>query len=66
MESKDRLINHLENNVSNMLVDREENAIKLKSEIVLLQTKLNDGEDTFNKRLLSMKSRVEVEEKKKL
>jgi|LauGreDrversion4_2_1035121.scaffolds.fasta_scaffold12231_1 hypothetical protein len=49
-----------------MLVDREENAIKLKSEIVLLQTKLNDGEDTFNKRLLSMKSRVEVEEKKKL
>jgi len=66
LESKDRLINHLENNVSNMLVDREENAIKLKSEIVLLQTKLNDGEDTFNKRLLSMKSRVEVEEKKKL
>jgi len=38
-ESKDRLINHLENSISQMLVEKEHNVIKLKSEIVLLQSK---------------------------
>jgi len=36
LESKDRLISHLENSISQMLVEKEHNVIKLKSEIVLL------------------------------
>jgi hypothetical protein len=35
-ENKDRLIAHLEQNISEMLVEREKNVIRLKSEIVLL------------------------------
>jgi len=65
IESKDRLITHLESNIASLLVEREESIIKLKSEIVLLQTKVNDGEITFKERLLHMRSRVETEEKKK-
>jgi hypothetical protein len=40
IESKDKLIAHLENSISQMLVEREHNVIKLKSEIVLLQNKV--------------------------
>jgi hypothetical protein len=36
IESKDRLITHLESNIASFLVEREENIIRLKSEIVLL------------------------------
>ena len=46
-ENKDRLIAHLEQNISEMLVEREKNVIRLKSEIVLLQNKVTDGEESF-------------------
>jgi hypothetical protein len=49
-----------------MLVEREHNVIKLKSEIVLLQNKLSEGDNTFKQRLLQMRTRVEVDEKTKV
>lgn len=51
-ENKDRLIQHLEHNISEMLVEREKNVIRLKSEIVILQNKVTEGEESFKTRLL--------------
>lgn len=65
-ENKDRLIAHLEQNISEMLVEREKNVIRLKSEIVLLQNKVTDGEESFKQRLVQMRSRVEADEKAKV
>jgi len=49
-----------------MLVEKEHNVIKLKSEIVLLQDKLNESENTYKSKLLQMRLRVEVDEKVKV
>jgi|LauGreDrversion4_2_1035121.scaffolds.fasta_scaffold265167_2 hypothetical protein len=65
-DNKDRLIQHLEHNISEMLVEREKNVIRLKSEIVVLQNKLTEGEESFKSRLMQMKLRVEVDEKAKV
>ncbi len=51
-ESKDRLIQHLENSISQMLVEKEHNVIKLKSEIVLLQNKQSESENTYKSKLI--------------
>mgnify|MGYP006950280874 CR=1 FL=1 len=51
-ENKDRLIQHLEHNISEMLVEREKNVIRLKSEIVVLQNKVTEGEESFKARLM--------------
>ena len=37
LESKDRLITHLENKVTHIMLENEEANLKLKSEIVLLK-----------------------------
>jgi hypothetical protein len=60
------LIAHLEHNISEMLVEREKNVIRLKSEIVILQNKIHEGEESFKNRLIQMRSRVEVDEKAKV
>jgi hypothetical protein len=65
-DNKDRLIAHLEHNISEMLVEREKNVIRLKSEIVILQNKIHEGEESFKNRLIQMRSRVEVDEKAKV
>ena len=65
-ENKDRLIDHLERNISEMLVEREKIVIRLKSEIVILQNKVNEGEESFRTRLNQMRSRVEADEKNKV
>jgi len=49
-----------------MLVEREHNVIKLKSEIVLLQNKVQESEVTFKQRLMQLRTRVEVDEKSKV
>lgn len=49
-----------------MLVEREKNVIRLKSEIVILQNKIHEGEESFKNRLIQMRSRVEVDEKAKV
>jgi hypothetical protein len=36
LEGKDRLVRHLENKVTEVMVEKEESSVKLKSEIVLL------------------------------
>ena len=51
-DNKDRLIAHLEHNISEMLVEREKNVIRLKSEIVILQNKIHEGEESFKNRLI--------------
>jgi hypothetical protein len=65
-DNKDRLISHLEQNISEMLVEREKNVIRLKSEIVILQNKVTDGEESFKTRLMQMRARVEADEKAKV
>lgn len=60
------MIAHLEHNISEMLVEREKNVIRLKSEIVILQNKIHEGEESFKNRLIQMRSRVEVDEKAKV
>lgn len=65
-ESKDRLINHLENSISQMLVEKEHNVIKLKSEIVLLQSKQAESENTLKTKLIQMRTRIEADEKSKV
>lgn len=65
-ESKDRLIQHLENSISQMLVEKEHNVIKLKSEIVLLQNKQAESENTYKNKLIQMRQRVEADEKVKV
>jgi len=37
LDSKDRRVTHLENKVTNILIENEETCIKLKSEIVLMR-----------------------------
>jgi hypothetical protein len=41
IENKDRLIKHLEQNISEMLVEREKNVIRLKSEIVIYKNQVD-------------------------
>lgn len=47
-------------------MEREKNVIRLKSEIVVLQNKVTEGEESFKARLMQMKLRVEVDEKAKV
>lgn len=44
LESKDKLVNHLEKKVTSVMLEKEEIIIRLKSEIVILKNKieLND------------------------
>lgn len=61
LESKDRLVAHLENRVTNIMIEHEETILKLKSEIVLLKNQIDTNEDTTTKQLLKMRERVEGE-----
>ena len=49
-----------------MLVEKEHNVIKLKSEIVLLQNKQAESENTYKNKLIQMRQRVEADEKVKV
>lgn len=51
-EQKDRLIAHLEHNISEILVEKEKNVIRLKSEIVVLQNKVSESEESYKTKLL--------------
>lgn len=64
-ESKDKVVAHLEANITNLLAEREDNTIKLKAEVVLLQQKLTDSESNVKKRILDMRKKVENEEQKR-
>ena len=51
LESKQSLVNHLEDKVTSVMVEKEEIIIKLKSEIVLLKNKLELNEEKFQNKL---------------
>jgi hypothetical protein len=48
---KERLVSHLENKVTQIIMDNEEQSVKLKSEIVLLQLKLDTAEENLKKKM---------------
>ena len=49
LESKDRLVAHLENKVTNIMLENEDTILKLKSEIVLLKNQIDTNTLTTNK-----------------
>ena len=61
LESKDRLVAHLENKVTNIMLENEDTMLKLKSEIVLLKNSIDTNDQTTTKQLLQMRERVEKE-----
>ena len=61
LESKDRLVAHLENKVTNIMLENEDTMLKLKSEIVLLKNSIDTSDQTTTKQLLQMRERVEKE-----
>lgn len=63
LEGKDRLIRHLENKVTQVMVEKEESSVTLKSEIVLLQNKLDEGQDTMTRKTNKMRSLLTNEAK---
>lgn len=64
IDSKDRQVAHLENRVTNNLLEHEETILKLKSEIVLLKNSINCNDSDTTKQLLKMRERVEAENEK--
>jgi len=65
LESKQNLVNHLEDKVTQVMVDKEEAVIKLKSEIVLLKNKLELNEEKFQNKLEMQKKKLEFEFKQR-
>ena len=59
LESKERLIDHLEDKVTKIMLDKEEIIIKLKSEIVLSKNQIEASESTFEQRLAVDKQKLE-------
>ena len=64
LESKDRLVAHLENKVTHIMLENEETLLKLKSEIVLLKNQIDTNGESTTKQLLQMRERVETENEK--
>ena len=64
LESKDRLVAHLENKVTHIMLENEETLLKLKSEIVLLKNQIDTNGESTTKQLLLMRERVETENEK--
>lgn len=52
---------HLENKVTNILVENEESCLKLKSEIVLLKNQIDQNSAMTSKQLQQMRHKVEGE-----
>lgn len=55
LDGKDRRVVHLENKVTNILVENEESCLKLKSEIVLLKNQIDQNGMTTSKQLKQMR-----------
>lgn len=64
LEGKDRRVTHLENKVTTILVENEENMLKLKSEIVLLKNQIDQNSVHTSKQIQQMRERVEHENEK--
>lgn len=64
IESKDRLVAHLENKVTQIMIENEETILKLKSEIVLMKNSIDTNNGATSKKLLEMRERVEIENEK--
>jgi len=52
LEAKDRLVAHLENKVTHIMVENEEIIFKMKSEIVLMKNSIDSNSGATNKKLL--------------
>jgi len=61
LEAKERRVTHLENKVTQILIENEENVLHLKSEIILFKNQIDQNEAQTNKQLLQMRERVEDE-----
>ena len=51
LEAKERLIGHLEGKVTQVMVEKEEIIVTLKSEIVLLKASINENEKKFETKI---------------
>lgn len=59
LESKEKLISHLENKITTTMIEKEEIIIKLKSEIVLLKNHNESHKNNFNVNLKSEVDKIE-------
>lgn len=59
LQSKQQLVNHLEEKVTQVLVGKEEAVVQLKSEIVLLKNQLELNEEKFRQRLEMQQQKLE-------
>ena len=63
IEAKERLVAHLENKVTHIMIENEEAILKLKTEVVLLKNSIDINDGVTSKKLLEMRERVENENK---
>ena len=61
IEAKERLVAHLENKVTHIMIENEETILKLKTEVVLLKNSIDTNDGVTSKKLLEMRERVENE-----
>lgn len=55
LESKERLVSHLENKVTQIMLENEETVIKLKSEIITFKNQIEQAEEATRKKLELLK-----------
>jgi len=53
----------LENKVTQIMVEKEEGQVKMKSEIVLLQNRIDNNEEDLTKKLNTMREKLSKEAK---
>jgi chromosome segregation ATPase len=61
LQNKDRLVAHLENKVTQIMLENEEVILKLQSEIVLLKNQVNSNEEQMVKRVAGIKEKLKDE-----
>ena len=58
LESKERLVSHLENKVTQIMLENEETVIKLKSEIITFKNQIEQAEEATRKKLELLKQQT--------
>ena len=59
LESKEKLIEHLEGKLTSIILEKEDIIVKLKSEIVLFKSQLDVNETKFDNKLSQEKQKQE-------
>jgi hypothetical protein len=63
LNGKDRLVRHLETKVTQIMVEKEDSVVKMKSETMLLQNKLDESEMQITRKLNAMRQKLVTEAK---